>query len=249
MNHRKPPVLALLLAGTLLAGALLTACSGGGGGRGDGEANENAAVDSPVAPVDCGERCSLSRTDVEAVIGQAVAEARALDAPATVAVVDRVGNVLGIFRMTGADEFVTVTSTHELGAPVAGGLEGLNFIPATLAAIAKAITGAYLSTGENAFTTRTASQIIQENFNPGEQNVPSGPLFGVQFSQLPCSDFSQRFTPGASAGVGPRRSPLGLSADPGGLPLYINGQAVGGVGVVADGVYGLDKVIGDLIRT
>jgi uncharacterized protein GlcG (DUF336 family) len=235
-------MLALLLAGTLMAGALLTACSGGGGG---GEADENAAVDPPVAPADCGDRCSLSRTDVEAVIGQAVAEARALEKPATVAVVDRVGNVLGIFRMTGADEFVTVTSTHELGGPVTGGLEGLNFIPATLAAIAKAITGAYLSTGENAFTTRTASQIIQENFNPGEQNVPSGPLFGVQFSQLPCSDFSQRFMPGASAGVGPRRSPLGLSADPGGLPLYINGHAVGGVGVVADSIYGLDKVIGD----
>ncbi|MCB1647096.1 MAG: heme-binding protein, partial [Pseudomonadales bacterium] len=124
-------------------------------------------------------------------------------------------------------------------------LESLNFIPSSLAAIAKAVTGAYLSTGGNAFSTRTASQIIQENFNPGERNVPSGPLFGVQFSNLACSDFSQRYNSGAAASPGPHRSPLGLSADPGGLPLYIDGVPVGGVGVVADGIYGLDKIISD----
>lgn len=232
---------ALIALLCILAG-VLAACSGGGN---DGEADELAAVGSPIVPVDCGDRCYLTRVDVETVIGQAVAEARARQQPATIAVVDRVGNVLAVFRMTKADEFVTVTSSHELGGPITGGLEDLNLIPASLAAIAKAITGAYLSTGENAFSTRTASQIIQENFNPGERNVPSGPLFGVQFSQLPCSDFSQRFTPGAIVGVGPHRSPLGLSADPGGMPLYINGQAVGGVGIVADGIYGLDKIIGD----
>ena len=40
--------------------------------------------------------------------------------------------------------------------------------------------------------------------------------------------------------LGPKRSPLGLSADPGGLPLYKNGRLVGGIGVIADAVYGLD---------
>ena len=39
---------------------------------------------------------------------------------------------------------------------------------------------------------------------------------------------------------GPKRSPLGLAADPGGLPLYLAGTPVGGIGVIADGVYGLD---------
>jgi len=62
---------------------------------------------------------------------------------------------------------------------------------------------------------------------------------------LPCSDFSQRDNGVATASVGPHRSPIGLSADPGGLPLYINGIAVGGVGVMVDGIYGLDKIIGD----
>ena len=37
------------------------------------------------------------------------------------------------------------------------------------AAIAKAVTGAYLSSEGNAFSTRTASQIVQEHFNPREE--------------------------------------------------------------------------------
>ena len=86
------------------------------------------------------------------------------------------------------------------------------------------MTGAYLSSEGNAFSTRTASQIVQENFNPGEISAPGGPLFGVQFSQLPCSDLVRR--PGDGS-VGPKRSPLGLSADAGGLPLYKGGTVVG----------------------
>jgi uncharacterized protein GlcG (DUF336 family) len=106
-------------------------------------------------------------------------------------------------------------------------------------AIAKAVTGAYLSSSGNAFSTRTASQIVQENFNPGETLQPGGPLFGVQFSSLPCSDLVTR--QGGGAMIGPNRTPLGLAADPGGFPLYKDGVVVGGVGVIADGVYGLDR--------
>ena len=49
-----------------------------------------------------------------------------------------------------------------------------------------------------------------------------------------------------NATVGPKRSPLGLSADPGGLPLYKNGVVVVGIGVISDGIYGLDLVISDI---
>jgi uncharacterized protein GlcG (DUF336 family) len=167
-----------------------------------------------------------------------VAEAKQQKVAGTIAVVDRVGNVLAVYRMAGAATSVTVSS----GRGVAGGLEGITVIPDTLAAIAKAVTGAYLSSEGNAFSTRTASQIVQEHFNPGTDNAPAGPLFGVQFSQLPCSDFSTRL----GDGVGPQRSPLGLSADPGGFPLYKNGTPVGGVGVIADGVYGLDLNVEDI---
>ncbi|MDZ7687094.1 MAG: heme-binding protein [Gammaproteobacteria bacterium] len=51
-----------------------------------------------------------------------------------------------------------------------------------------------------------------------------------------------------SAGPGPQRSPLGLSADPGGFPLYKNETLVGGVGVMADGDYTIDANILDFDR-
>lgn len=184
----------------------------------------------------------LAIADTEKIIAQAVAESLARGKISTIAVVDRVGNVLGVFRMTGADTTIDITS----GRGVTSGLEGAA-VPDTLAAIAKAVTGAYLSSGGNAFTSRTANQIIQEHFNPKETFAPGGPLFGVQFSSLPCSDLSVRFASGMpQAFIGPKRSPLGLSADPGGLPLYVDDDLVGGIGVVSDGTYGLDLDISNI---
>jgi uncharacterized protein GlcG (DUF336 family) len=204
---------------------------------------------------------NLTVADVQRIVSQAVGEAAARGRPAVIAVVDRVGNVLAVFQMTGAPARVTVTSGR--GIPRTNGLEQVqdtfaaagaaNSPSGRLSAIAKAVTGAYLSSAGNAFTSRTASQIVQEHFNPGETFAPGGPLFGVQFSQLPCSDLSVRQATGGapvpagvvSATLGPKRSPLGLSADPGGLPLYKDNQLVGGIGVEADGLYSLDLAIDD----
>ena len=218
----------------LFYGALLLLAACGGGSR---TSSPPGAVDPPPAGCDgsCARPASLlSVTAVEGVLARAIAESQARGASATIAIVDRVGNVLAVFRMTGAATTVTVSSS---GA--SGGLEGVSIVPDTMAAIAKAVTAAFLSSEGNAFGTRTASQIVQEHFNPGESLAPSGPLFGVQFSQLPCSDLSRRFGGGA-ADAGPKRSPLGLAADTGGLPLYLAGTPIGGIGVIADGVYGLD---------
>lgn len=176
----------------------------------------------------------LEVADVERVVAQAADVAGRLGQPATIAVVDRVGNVLAVYQMAGAAPGIRISS----GVSSGGGLEGL-VVPSTAAAIAKAITGAYLSSSGQAFSTRTAGFIVQDHFPPMIRNVPAGPLFGVQFSQLPCSDLVQG---GEPLGIGPRRSPLGLSADPGGFPLYKAGSVVGGVGVVAGAspVYGID---------
>lgn len=186
----------------------------------------------------------LTVADVEKVIAQAVAEAQARGAFATIAVVDRVGNVLAIYEMddpatTGVNR-ITITSEQ----PIDGGLERVQIVPASLGAIAKALTAVYFSSEGNAFSTRTANQIIQEHFNPGEFNTPAGPLFGVQISQLPCSDISRRRVV-TGPDPGPHRSPIGFAADPGGLPLFKNGTPVGAVGVIADGIYSLDRVITD----
>ncbi|HVF35086.1 MAG TPA: heme-binding protein, partial [Candidatus Saccharimonadia bacterium] len=258
-----------LLAVAFVSAFALAACSGSGNSGDDvGTAPPPAPQPGP-SDSGCDGSCVtassfLTQADVGRVIAQAVAEAQAQGAPATIAVVDRVGNVLGLYRMNGARTAVRISS--ERG--VTGGLDGVggveNFvpgppprglIPSELAAISKAVTGAYLSSEGNAFSTRTASQIVQEHFNPGELNAPSGPLFGVQFSQLVCSDLIQPPVPtlvalGATGTltIGPKPAPLGLSADSGGFPLYKAGTVVGGVGVIADPIYGLDLRISDRDR-
>lgn len=239
-----------LTAKLLVIGALtLSGCGGGGG-------SDPLTVEAPssvVAPVnDCDGACVngssyLLETDVSQVLAQALQQAEAIGVNATIAVVDRVGNVLAVYRMSSVGSALDITST--VPNTVKTGLDGVQLPRGSdgdaLGAIAKAITGAYLSSEGNAFSTRTASQIIQENFNPGETDQPAGPLYGVQFSQLPCSDFLSRYT-GQGVSVGPHRSPLGLAADPGGFPLYKQGSPVGGVGVIADNTYSLDKNVQDV---
>ncbi|PLW81754.1 hypothetical protein CWI75_13455 [Kineobactrum sediminis] len=231
-----------------LLGATLLAACGGGGGAGDSTGTSPATDANDVA---CTGQCAtadtlLTEADVRQVLARGVHQAEVLGAAATIAVVDRVGNVLAVYRMGAVGAGNDVTISTRFPTDISTGLEGIVLPVAVggdaLAAITKAVTGAYLSSEGNAFSTRTANQIVQEHFNPGEQNQPAGPLFGVQFSQLACSDFTQ-----ASAGisVGPQRSPLGLAADPGGFPLYKEGTPVGGVGVIADGRYSIDSNILD----
>ncbi|HEU5282800.1 MAG TPA: hypothetical protein VFU53_03215 [Burkholderiales bacterium] len=232
-------------AGLLLAVPVwLAACSGSGSGL------------DPVTGIGgsaCTGFCQTSNpqrlevADVQHIIAQAVAEAQARSAPSvTIAIVDHVGNVLGVYQTpaaqlpAGTGELVRVTS----GKPIDGGLDGIGIVPAKLAVISKALTATYFSAEQNAFSTRTANQIIQEHFNPLERDTPAGPLFSVQISQLPCSDVSRRFN-GASADAGTHRQGIGFAADPGALPLYKQGTIVGSVAVIADGTYSLDADVAD----
>ncbi len=227
--------------GVLALFALGGNCGGGG------------SSNTPCAGVNTCDQQALTVPQVQQVISQSVAEANEIGVEATIAVLDRVGNVLAVWEMCGnprpcsgmlpaapavPPNVTTITSNRG----VTTGLDGMS-VEESLAAISKAGSGAYLSSQGNAFTSRTASQIIQENFNPGEPQRGGGPLFGVQFSQLPCGDFMQRFT--VDALRGPKRMPLGLAGDPGGIPLYIEGVPVGAVGVEFNGTYTVDPNIFD----
>ena len=208
---------------------------------GGGPPDDEGAVPTPgsgatVPPPSAATAGTLTTGEVQTVIAQAVSAASSLNRAVTVAVTDKEGNVLGVFAMNGAP----ATTQLRGGGPgptlvpnpitgfVTSGLDG-TVVPAKFAAISKAGTASLFSTRANAFSSRTASFIIQEHFPPAVDNRAGGPLYGVQFSSLPCSDIK---IPGL---------PLGLSGDPGSAPIYKNGEAVGGVGIEGDGVYTVDR--------
>ena len=195
---------------------------------GDGPPDDTGAVPTPgiVAPgPPIGiAATNLNPTDVQTILQQAASAANALSRPVTIVVTDREANVLGFFAMAGAPASTTVRSVGRSGQGLEGGV-----VPSAEAATAKASTAAFFSTTGNAFTTRTAGFIIQEHFPPGISFRAGGPLYGVQFSSLPCGDIKK---PSAR---------LGLSADPGGLPIYKNGLPAGGIGIEGDGLYTLDR--------
>ncbi|WP_062345516.1 heme-binding protein [Novosphingobium sp. CCH12-A3] len=248
---RMPLALRQTTAVALALSLTLSGCGGGDSGSGGTFTPTPTPTSSSRFFADPAQE-ALTVAEVQQIIAQAVGEAKALNYPAIIAVVDRVGNVLAVFRMNGAATRMIIsprTATGEI-SPREVDAQGLE-VEATMGAISKAVTAAYLSSSGNAFSTRTASMIVQEHFPPAP-NTPgleSGPLFGVQFSQLPCSDLSARFAAGnagSAAFIGPKRAPLGLAADPGGLPLYKNGVVVGGIGIMADGDYAYDPDVTDV---
>src|SRR5688572_16751544 len=93
---------------TALVAALSLALAGCGGGGGGGGSNPGTGTPAPSpTPTPIGvlsppAQEALSVSDVQRVIAQAVGEAQARNLPSVIAVVDRPGNVLGVFRMNGA---------------------------------------------------------------------------------------------------------------------------------------------------
>src|SRR5437773_12198342 len=172
----------------------------------------------------------LTAGNVRRIIKNAVTRAVKISKNSVIAVTDREGNVLAVWV-------------------VRGGAAGNDEIAT---AVSKAGTAAYLSSDQNAFTSRTAGFIIQQHFPPGVHNTAPGPLVGVGLSNLFFSDINTfrgsgsvivfSPTPGAiMPPVYPQIKPvIGASLDgsPGGVPLYKNGQLVGGLGVTGDGVPG-----------
>ena len=172
----------------------------------------------------------LTLADVQTVIAQAVTRATAftgspLHTNAVIALTDREGWVLGVWTLN-----TNLTAADSLVGE----------------AIAKAGTAAFLSSDQNAFSTRTAGFIVQQHFPPIAANTPPGPLVGVNFSQLQFSDINKFKAPGSTNTYGSSPGltlvcpdlPVtgGLEGTPGGLPLYQNGQLVGGIGIAGNGV-------------
>ena len=152
-----PNVFSLLWSAAVMTGSIALSLAGCGGG-GSSQNGDDGGCDGSCA------NQVLTSEEVSLVIRRGVAAASAIGVNATLSVVDRVGNVLAVYQMPKSPSITRIEG--QIGA--VGGLEGAA-VPATLAAISKAGTGSYLSSQGQAFSTRTASQIIQEHFYPQEK--------------------------------------------------------------------------------
>lgn len=168
----------------------------------------------------------MTSNEVARVLAQAISRAQRIEPQAVIAVVDREGFVLGVWK-------VDPNKPRGLGLQVAA-----------LDAITKAGTAAFLSSDQHAFTSRTAGFIVQQHFPPGVLNRPNGPLVGVNFSNLVFTDVNRFKNPhegrtdepisgtnGAPITINAFAALSGLAGSPGGVPLYRNGKLIGGVGV------------------
>src|SRR5271170_4359704 len=149
---------------------------------------------------------TLSSNDVAVVMAHALTRAsvfvaRGTTTNAVIAVVDREGFVLGVLS---------------LQAAYVSAIDPLTTNLAVIDAITKAGTAAFLSSDQNAFTSRTAGYIAQQHFPPHINNTANGPLVGVNFSSLAFSDINYfknplTYSPAAFGGGGTNGSPITTS--------------------------------------
>src|SRR6202162_557319 len=169
----------------------------------------------------------LTAADVQTIVQHAVTRAVSISPNSVIAVVDREGYVLGVWVVRGGSATPGEIAT----------------------AVSKAGTAAYLSSNQNAFTSRTAGFIIQQHFPPGVFNTAPGPLVGVGLSNLFISDVNHfkkidmvycppPYPPAIVPSPGTFGTPIlatSLDGSPGGAPLYKAGVLLGGIGVTGDG--------------
>ena len=174
---------------------------------------------------------SLTAADVTALVQ---AGAQAAD-PNTmvIAVVDRAGNILGVYRKPSAPTLATGSFNAQ--------------VDANELAVSLARTGAFFSNDQAPLSSRTVRFISGIHFPPGIADTPNAPLYGIENTNRGCT-LSTNFIPGQSApparSISGATTSLGIATgkadtndsdpsavNPGGVPLFRNGNLVGGIGI------------------
>jgi uncharacterized protein GlcG (DUF336 family) len=145
------------------------------------------------------------------------------DPSAVVAVIDRAGRPLAVYKRPGA-------SNSDVER-----------------ALALARTGAFFSSDQAPLSSRTVRVLGGIHFPPGVRNTPSSDLYGIELTNRGC-DFNVTYNPGKDypvyrtidgtkpgMGIGTGKFDLFDSrpdlVDPGGFPIYKNKRNAGGIGV------------------
>jgi uncharacterized protein GlcG (DUF336 family) len=207
----------LLALGVAVALALLLMGCGGGTST-----PESAPA---VAPVQ-----ALQATDVQTIVQTAVNSA---NVEMVVAVADRAGFVLGVFRTQNAP----ATAPGNFGL-----MQNANDVAVSLAR-----TGAFFSNDQAPLSSRTVRFIAGIHFPPGVRNAPNADLYGIENTNRGCTlvndpAFTGRIPPSLAMNGGFGLGALTGKADvmdsdpntvnPGGVPIFYKNVVVGGIGVV-----------------
>src|SRR3984893_14204743 len=223
-QRRKAIVFGIILAlGITVALVVLLAGCGGGSSTG---ASGGTTVTSPATP-----GAPLSAAEVQALVETAATAAN--DDRMVIAVVDRRGDVLAVYRKVSAG----TTDIGNYGNPV-----DVNDLAVSLAG-----TAAYFSNDQAPLSSRTVRFISGIHFSPGVANTASAALYGIENTNRGCNlaaSINAIVPPattiaGASPGYGIITGKADLNdseataVNPGGVPIFKNGQEVGGIGVVA----------------
>src|SRR5271156_4028545 len=225
---RKPAVLRACLGVAFYL--VLAACGGGGGsgsGRGgSGSSGGGAPPPGPPPPTQAHWQADLQMVGV-------AAEAAAQTPTMAITVVDRMGRILAVYVGPAAP----VTAPGNFGV----------MIPTADLAVALARTGAFFSNDQAPLSSRTVRFISGIHFPPGVENTASAALYGIENTNRGCNLATSLDAPvppattiaGTSPGYGVITGKADLddsvatAVNPGGVPIFKNGQEVGGIGVVA----------------
>ena len=217
-QREKTLAVAILLAAGIASvlAMLLVGCGGG--------------TSAPVAPPPIPAVQALQVTDVQNIVTTAV---NSVNAEMVVAVVDRAGFVLGVFR------------TQNAPATTAGNFGQM--LNANDVAVALARTGAFFSNDQAPLSSRTVRFISGIHFPPGVVNQPPADLYGIENTNRGCALISDLifqskvppslalgggFGPGVLTGKADLMDSDSTAVNPGGVPIFYKNVVLGGIGVV-----------------
>jgi uncharacterized protein GlcG (DUF336 family) len=225
-QRRKTIAFGIVLALAITA-SLVVLLAGCGGGSSASTSTSGATTVTPAATPGA----PLSAAEVQTLVEAAASAAN--DDRMVIAVVDRRGEVLAVYRKMSAG----TTDIGNYGATV-----DVNDLAVSLAR-----TAAYFSNDQAPLSSRTVRFISGIHFPPGVANAPTADLYGIENTNRGCA-LSPNFLPGqtidpstALAGGGPGLGVATGKADlldsdpnavnPGGVPIFRGATVVGGIGV------------------